>query len=444
MYQFPKDLYTDVRLEQVFTTKIRFHKEDIIEQKVRGNNGAFIRMFDGNRWYYSSVTEKEQIQATIDELAKMATPNPDILDNPIVAAYEVHDDTSLIFEDDSVTDIPVEEKKELVQKMIAKVDHPLIVNYYTSYVDHKAIKEFYSSKGSSIKFDQQFCGARMTMDLIDGEKKDEGYISKGKTFFHELEGIENDVVEEIKKAVHFVQNAEQVDPGVYTVLFSPVTTGVFTHESFGHKSESDFMIGDEAMKAEWVLGKEIGKPLLSIIDSGLVPGNGYTMYDDEGTLGRENYIIKNGILNGRLHSAHTAAVLEEGVTGNARAMNFEYEPLVRMTTTYIGKGETPVAEIIAGTEKGIYVETFKHGSGMSTFTIAPQRAHMIENGKITRPVKVSVITGSVFQALNDIDALSEEFELFSFVGGGCGKMEQFPLPVGFGGPYMRVNNLNVQ
>ncbi len=81
---------------------------------------------------------------------------------------------------------------------------------------------------------------------------------------------------------------------------------------------------------------------------------------------------------------------------------------------------------------------------LSTFTIAPSRAYKIENGKITVPVKVSVITGNVFETLAEVDAVSKEFELLSFVGGGCGKMEQYPLPVGFGGPYTRVRKLKVQ
>ena len=90
------------------------------------------------------------------------------------------------------------------------------------------------------------------------------------------------------------------------------------------------------------------------------------------------------------------------------------------------------------------MDTVKHGSGMSTFTSAPARAYWIEDGRITTPVKISVITGNVFQTLGEIDAVSSEFELLSFVGGGCGKMEQWPLPVGFGGPYTRVKKLKVQ
>jgi TldD protein len=115
-----------------------------------------------------------------------------------------------------------------------------------------------------------------------------------------------------------------------------------------------------------------------------------------------------------------------------------------MTTTYIEKGNRPLADIVAEIDNGIYVDNIKHGSGMSTFTIAPARAYKIENGKITTPVKISVVTGNVFETLGEVDAVSEEFDLLSFVGGGCGKMEQYPLPVGFGGPYTRVKKLNVQ
>ena len=149
-------------------------------------------------------------------------------------------------------------------------------------------------------------------------------------------------------------------------------------------------------------------------------------------------------MTGRLHSAATSVALEENLTGNARATSFEFEPIVRMTTTYIAKGTRPVQEIMAEIDHGIYVETLKHGSGMSTFTLAPARAYKIEGGQITTPVKISVVTGNVFSTLQEVDAVSAEFELTSFVGGGCGKMEQYPLPVGFGGPYTRVRKLKVQ
>jgi TldD protein len=444
MYHFPEGLYTDVRIEETSDTKVGFKKNTLQEQKVRHNKGAFIRVFDGKRWYYSSMTDLGRIQEGIDQLAGMATPNPAILDHPVVRAFEVNQTTALQHELRSITDVTVEEKKALLAGYLRLMDDPVIVHHTSDYVDNKTVKHFHSSKGAAITFDKQNCGMSFTLELSSGENKDQGFIAKAGTDFAELTALDAFLREQVEKSVTFVKYAEPVQPGVYPVLLSPLATGVFTHESFGHKSESDFMVGDETMKAEWALGKMIGQDLLTIIDDNTLPGIGYTPFDDEGTKGKKTYVIKEGKLTGRLHSANTSALLEEPLTGNARSINFEFEPIVRMTTTYIEKGTRPLRDIVAEMESGIYVETIKHGSGMSTFTIAPARAYKIENGKITTPVKVSVVTGNVFKTLGEVDAVSAEFELLGFVGGGCGKMEQFPLQVGFGGPYTRVRELNVQ
>ncbi|HBG02162.1 MAG TPA: TldD/PmbA family protein [Firmicutes bacterium] len=444
MFSFPRDVYVDIRIEESFDTEIRFKELLLQSQKSRVEKGAFIRVFDGRRWYYGSTTDMENMQAHIDNLVKMAKPNPDILKHPIVQAFEVNQETTLRYEADSVTDLPIQEKQAFLEGILARITDAAIVNHNSRYVDNRTIKSFFSSKGAAITFDQQTCGIRITLDIVCGENKDQATVSKGVCHFADLKDYEEYFQEEIAKSIAFISTAEQVVPGEYPILLSPEATGVFTHESFGHKSESDFMVGDEAMRAEWALGKTVGRNLLTIVDDGTITGNGYTPFDDEGTRGRETKIISDGLLTGRLHSTATSIALEEGLTGNARALNFEFEPIVRMTTTYIAKGTKPVKDIIAEMDHGIYVETLKHGSGMSTFTLAPARAYKIEGGRITSPVKISVVTGNVFTTLQEVDAVSEEFELTSFVGGGCGKMEQYPLPVGFGGPYTRVKKLKVQ
>lgn len=242
----------------------------------------------------------------------------------------------------------------------------------------------------------------------------------------------------------FMRQSVPVVAGKYPVVLSPEAAGVFAHESFGHKSEADFMLSDDSMREEWQIGKQVGSPILSIAECGQIPGCGYVPYDDEGTKARKNYLIKDGRLAGRLHSAQTAAALGEALTGNARAINCTFEPIVRMTTTYIEPGNQTFDELIAPIQKGYYIKTISHGSGMSTFTMAPRVAYEIENGKIGKPTQISVITGSVFETLGLIDGLSDKLELLSFVTGGCGKMEQSGLPVGFGGPYVRVSSMNVQ
>ena len=115
-----------------------------------------------------------------------------------------------------------------------------------------------------------------------------------------------------------------------------------------------------------------------------------------------------------------------------------------MTSTYIEAGNSTFAELIKPIKKGYFIKNIRHGSGMSTFTIAPSLAYEIEDGKITRPVQISVISGSVFETLGLIDGLGDKCEMLSFVMGGCGKMEQMRLPVGFGGPYVRVSKMDVQ
>ena len=209
--------------------------------------------------------------------------------------------------------------------------------------------------------------------------------------------------------------------------------------------KADFMLGDETMKKEWALGTKVGADILSIYDSGIDFGSGYTPYDDdEGTKATKTYLIKNGVLSGRLHSVSTAADLDESPTGNARAISCDYEPIVRMTNTVIDAGDKTKEELFAGIQHGYYIKTLKHGSGMSTFTIAPSLAYEIVDGKVGDPVKIAVITGNVFETLDLIDGLSDHAEMFSFVTGGCGKMEQYPLPVGFGGPYVSIAKMNVQ
>lgn len=443
MYNYPKGFYVDVRIEDLFTTRITYRNGDLQEQKVRSNKGAFIRVFNGALWYYASLTNLDKIQDQINTLTAMADPNPDIENHPYVKMYEVNKEELIQYSHNSLKDVPLAEKDKLVKEIADLCTDETIAMSNVFYVDNVITKEIYTSKGTSVKFDKQTCGIGMGIMCVYEENKDQFSASSAKVTFDELKAMIPHYQEELAKNIDFIKHAEEFEPGEYPVLMGPLATGVFTHESFGHKSESDFMVGDEAMKKEWVLGKRVGQSLLTIIDDGTVTGNGYVPFDDEGTKGKKTTIITNGILTDRLHSVATAAALEERPTGNARSINFEFEPIVRMTTTYIEKGTTPLKDIISGIKYGVFIDTIKHGSGMSTFTIAPSRAYKIENGKITTPIKLSVVTGNVFETLDKVDAVSKEFELLSFVGGGCGKMEQFPLPVGFGGPFTLVRELNV-
>lgn len=445
MYQLPKDLYTDIRIETVSSTNITLDNYQVTQNKAKTDTGAMIRIYDGTRWYYSATTDVINVQQEIDTLAKMAVPNPEVYSTPVVKRLEVNVDTDLTYESTDVSKVNNEVKLELLQSYIPvlkEYDQLKMTKMY--YLDKHIVKHIISSKGTDVTFDTQTCNIAIRYTLQRKDIPQQGSENLSGLKIDDLYNRQSKVKETVEQNIAYCENAIPVVPGRYTCILSPVVTGVFAHESFGHKSEADFMVGDETMKREWAIGKRVGSDILNIIDTGTIEGAGHIPYDDEGCKAKVNYIIKDGILNGRLHSGATAAILEEEPTGNARALNFEFEPIVRMTTTYIGAGTQTKEELIQGVKEGIYIDDLRHGSGMTTFTIAPNRAYMIRDGKLAEPVRVSVISGNVMNTLYEIDGVSNVIELSSFALGGCGKMDQFPLPVGFGGPYIRVHNIQVQ
>lgn len=446
MLQFPKNFYADVRIEDVAETTIIFENQILRQNKESRKKGAFLRVYDGKRWYYSATTALDKLQEELDVLSAMATPNCDIANDPVVRRFQVNRDTVLRFQDNDLRRVDNAEKLALLQSYLPLLDEVKELTLsQVVYLDVHTEKEFYSSLGAEIRQDYQHCGLRIGYVLTPEGKKP--YRNAAKCFalsFPALQSQHESIRKTLAENLDFAKNAVPIEPGKYTCVLSPVVTGVFAHESFGHKSESDFMLGSETMRREWALGTKVGWDGLNIIDSGIPDGSGYVPYDDEGTKAEETYLIKDGVLTGRLHSAQTAAALEEGVTGNARAMSFEFEPIVRMTSTYIGGGKDSFESLLRGAEGGIYIPDCFHGSGMSTFTIAPARAYRIRDGKPAEPLLVSVISGNVMQTLHQIDGATRETELCSSSSGGCGKMEQYPLRVSFGGPYLRVRDLDVQ
>jgi len=446
LYKFPKYFYSDVRIEKVFQTVIQNTMGKYDEIKEKEYQGAFLRLYDGERWYYSSITEIESIQEELDKLAELAHKNRSIDNNPVVKNFEVNVGEYFKFQgNNSVKKVELQRKKELLNECIPIVSkNEFVKAWRLNYMDKNHVKHFYSSKGADLKFDTQICGFRIYYKLTNGDKNFEDLFIKAADNFDDLLNCSDEVKKYFNASINFLNDSVDVIPGKYPVVLSPDVAGVFAHESFGHKSESDFMIGDKTMMKEWEIGKKVGSDILSIVDDGNQPGSGFVPFDDEGTKAEETYLIKNGILSGRLHSSVTAASLGESLTGNARAINFEYEPIVRMTSTYIKPGTKSFKEIIKNIDKGVYIESFNHGSGMSTFTIAPKTAFMIRDGNIAEPVKISVVTGNVFETLNLIEDATKEYRLRSMIGGGCGKMEQYPLSVSFGGPFIKIKTMNVQ
>lgn len=445
MFRFRKGFYADVRMEDRFTTHVSYKNGVAEECRELREKKAFLRVFDGKMWYYASTDNVGAIQQELDNLYDYATADETVSENPAIKILQVNKDRLIRFEDDCVRDVPLAKKRMFVEETAKKFTSEYCSLIVAHYIDRYSVYEFYSSKGADIKYDFQTAGAVFSMSLAHKDENFSDSIQKSGVRFGDVSVSDEEIAKFVSDSENILLNAKKLEtPGTYPVVLAPIVTGVFAHESFGHKSEADFMLGDETLAKEWCVGKKVASDLLSIVDSGTYDGSGYVPYDDEGTKCTYTYLIKDGVLSGRLHNSLTAAYLGEELTGNARAVNCGFEPIVRMTTTVIKGGKSTVEELIGGIKHGYYIKNCKHGSGMSTFTIAPNAAYEIKDGKIGDPVKIAVLTGNVFETLGDIDGVANDETVLTFVTGGCGKMEQFPLNVGMGGPHIRVRKMNVQ
>jgi len=190
------------------------------------------------------------------------------------------------------------------------------------------------------------------------------------------------------------------------------------------------------------MGRKFGGEELAIVDDASLPGEaGSYLFDNEGVPAQKTYLLREGKLCGRLHSRETAALMDEPATGNARALGYANEPIVRMSNTYMEPRGVPFETMLAETQDGIYAKGFLGGqTDMEMFSFSSQEAYRIRNGKVCEPVRDVVLTGNVFHTLKNIDAIGNDLRMYGGLG-GCGKGGQSPLRVSDGGPHIRIKDV---
>ncbi|NLF94858.1 MAG: TldD/PmbA family protein [Oligosphaeraceae bacterium] len=254
-------------------------------------------------------------------------------------------------------------------------------------------------------------------------------------------GREQTACEIAQRAAALLQ-APKCEGGRHTVVLRPDFAGVFIHEAFGHLSEADFLYENDKMRALMQLGRKVGGPALNVYDDGTLPGLAGTLpVDDEGTPPQRTALIRDGVLAGHLHSLETAGKMGARPTGNARTVGRHHVPIVRMTNTFIDNGPLSKEELFAGVDDGIYAcGLFGGQTMMEMFTFSAAYAYRIKNGQLGELVRDVVMSGNVFQTLHTIDGIANDLTIVNR-GGGCGKNGQAPLPVTFGGPHIRIQDV---
>ena len=243
-----------------------------------------------------------------------------------------------------------------------------------------------------------------------------------------------------------LMNLEAVDApaGSMTVVLGPGWPGVLLHEAIGHGLEGDFnRKGTSAFSGR--IGQRVAAKGVTIVDDGTLAGRrGSLSIDDEGSTTHCTTLIEDGILKGYMQDKMNARLMGGASTGNGRRESFAHLPMPRMTNTYMLAGERDPGEIIASVKNGLYAVNFGGGQVDITsgkFVFSASEAYLIEDGKVTRPVKGATLIGSGPEVLNRVSMIGNDLQLDAGVG-VCGKEGQ-SIPVGVGQPTLRIDAMTV-
>ena len=232
--------------------------------------------------------------------------------------------------------------------------------------------------------------------------------------------------------------------GEMTVVLGHGWPGVLLHEAIGHGFEGDFNRKGTSVFAG-MMGKQVASRGVTVVDDGTLPDRrGSITVDDEGTPSQRNMIVEDGILTGFLQDRQNARLMNMKPTGNGRRQSFAHLPMPRMTNTYMLAGNTAPSDIIASVKRGLYAVNFGGGQVDITsgqFVFSASEAYMIENGRVTAPVKGATLIGKGADALTKIKMVGNDMELDHGVG-TCGKDGQ-SVPVGVGQPTLLLEGMTV-
>jgi TldD protein len=237
--------------------------------------------------------------------------------------------------------------------------------------------------------------------------------------------------------------ARECPRGEMPVVFASGHNGILFHEACGHGMEADLV--EKGSSFAGLMDQAVASPLVTLVDDGTMQGYpGSFEFDDEGTPSQRTTLIENGTLRNYMHSSVTAQRFNAERTGSARRESFHYPPIPRMRNTFILAGKSDPADIIKNTKHGLYAVDPGGGGQVNVITgefiTSIKRGIMIEDGKLTYPVKGASIIGRGIDALRAIDMVGTDMEVVK-AAGRCGKGQQ--VPVGVGMPTVRVRALTV-
>jgi len=438
--------YADLYFEHTFSNSLVLQDGAVNRAASNIDYGVGIRVVSGDQQGYAFVEN-----VSLEEMIKAARVASRIANGPaktppIKVDEKVFKNYYPIIK--SWADESIQTKIPYLQKLndrIFELD-PRVIKVNASLTDETSYILYYNSEGTLCHDVRPMIQLRGSCIMQQGDKIENGNASRAAR--KDVSFLTDDVVEEIaqKSVKQTSLMFESIKPkgGEMPVVMSAGGSGILLHEAIGHAFEADFNRKNVSIFSD-KLGKTICDSHINVVDDGTIDyDRGSVSFDDEGVAGQKTYIVKDGELSSYLHDRISAKSYGVAPTGNGRRQSFRYIPIPRMRSTYMENGNYTEEEIISSVKQGIFVSDFTNGQvqiGAGDFTFFVKSGYLIENGKLTQPVKDVNIIGNGPKALADITMVGNNLKIDQG-SWTCGKSGQ-GMPVSQGLPSVLVKTLTV-
>lgn len=438
--------YAEIRAQRLHKTMLTIEEERVEGAKQGIENGAALRVLVDGAWGFASVgtLDVQTLVKVVSDACKMAKVASSRLKNPIklVETEAIEDKISITPKKDP-SKISVEDKIKTTVTMSKRIlDYDRRIKSCTiDYLDSTGKTYFMNNEGTYIEQDKLHIWSRLLATATEANIFTYSREEIGSTAGYEVFDIETPEIVAERTAKRAIEQLKAKPPrgGTYPVILGPNVVGVFVHEAFGHLAEADLTLSGSVLNDK--LGKKIASDVVTFYDDGSIEGAfGSFHYDDEGVPTEKTLLVEDGVVVGLMHNRETAQKLNAEPTGNARAEDFRFEPIIRMRNTYMNPKDHSFEELMEDIKFGYYLKSFRGGQANldGTFQVGIQEAYEIVDGELDAPILNASISGNTLQTLQKVDAVGKDFELWP---GRCGKGQL--AFVCDGGPNVRVKEVLV-